>query len=369
MRVALVSEQLLSPVPGGTGRYTAELGAALARTAAGDDVTGWIAWHRRSTAAWIEGVTGPRRLALPRRALIAAWERGLGPAPRAADLVHAPTPLLPPRRDRPLVCTVHDTVPWTHPETLNPRGVRWHRTMIQRAAEVADLITVPTQVVADDLVSFVPTAAGRIEVLGGGVARRLLIDPSPEEVAAVRSRYSLPDRFVMTLATAEPRKGLGVLLDAMVRLGSNAPSLILVGPPGWGGVDIVADAATKGLAADKIRVLSRVSDPELAVLLRLAGLLIMPSLAEGFGLPVAEAMAVGTPVLCSDAPALLEVGGPAVRAVPRQDPVALADALADLLASDDERSAMIRAGLERGPAFDWDAVARRAWASYAKLTG
>jgi glycosyltransferase involved in cell wall biosynthesis len=134
VRVAIVAEQLLAPVPGGVGRYTRELSAALARSAGPDDVvSGWVAWHRNAAAAVLPGVLGPRRLALPRRALAAAWERGLGPAPRGADIVHAPSPLFPPQRAAPQVVSIHDTVPWTHPETLTPRGARWHRAMAERA--------------------------------------------------------------------------------------------------------------------------------------------------------------------------------------------------------------------------------------------
>src|SRR5664279_3738737 len=122
MRVGLVVEQCLAPVPGGTGRYAYEVAAALARSAPpGSTVTGWSAWHRHPGAAVVPGVRGPRRLPLGRRTLTAAWERGVGPAPRTVDLVHAPTLLFPPRRWRPLVVTMHDAVPWTHPETLRMR--------------------------------------------------------------------------------------------------------------------------------------------------------------------------------------------------------------------------------------------------------
>src|SRR5947209_4831000 len=97
MRLALVTEQLLAPVPGGTGRYTAELAAALLSTGgSGDQVVGWTAWHRDTRLATVPGVGGPRRLALPRRCLAAAWQHGRGPAPADVGLVHAPTLLLPP---------------------------------------------------------------------------------------------------------------------------------------------------------------------------------------------------------------------------------------------------------------------------------
>src|SRR4051794_13400989 len=125
MRVGVVLEQLLAPVPGGTGRYTILLAASLARCGApGDTVASYVAWRRHVQAGAMPGVVGPRRLGLPRRALSLAWARDLGPAPRRIDVVHAPTALLPPT-SRPwfpqraaLVATIHDAVPWTHPETL-----------------------------------------------------------------------------------------------------------------------------------------------------------------------------------------------------------------------------------------------------------
>ncbi len=145
MRIGLLVEQLLSPVPGGTGRFSQQLAAALARTAAtGDDVESWTAWHRNTVAAEITGVRGPRRLGLPRRPLIAAWQRRRGPGPRGAQLVHAPTLLVPPPRV-PTVVTIHDAVPWTHPDTLTPRGVAWHRSMAAAVVGEGATIAVHTR--------------------------------------------------------------------------------------------------------------------------------------------------------------------------------------------------------------------------------
>src|SRR4051812_45386720 len=107
VRIDFLLEQCLAPVPGGTGRYARELAAALAdRAPEGASVRGWTAWHRSLAPARVPGVLGPSRLLLPRRPLTLAWQRGLGPAPRGADLVHAPTPLAPRRGRRPLVVTV-----------------------------------------------------------------------------------------------------------------------------------------------------------------------------------------------------------------------------------------------------------------------
>jgi glycosyltransferase involved in cell wall biosynthesis len=369
VRVAVVAEQMLAPVPGGIARYTAELMAGLVRTAGpGDVVTGWTAWHRRVSGAAVAGVAGPRRLALPRRPLIAAWERGLGPAPRDADMLHAPSLLWPARGHAPLVITIHDTVPWTHPETLTPRGVRWHRTMAERAVRAGAAIATPTHVVGEQLLDVLPElVSAQVHVLGAGVAPALAAQPDPGHAAEVAARLALPDRFVLTLATLEPRKGLDVLVLALAALGDRAPPLIVVGQPGWGGVDLDASAQAAGLRACAVRAIGRLGDADLAVVLRAASAVIAPSRAEGFGLPVAEAMSVGTPVICSDDPALLEVSDGAAVIVPRGDARQLADAIEGLLGDADWRRRLVATGYTRARTYDWDAVARRCWQLYRDI--
>ncbi len=365
MRVAVLVEQVLAPVPGGTGRYARELAAALADTApAGATVTGWTAWHRHLGPARVPGVAGPRRLPLPRRGLVAAWERGLGPAP-GGDLVHAPTPLAPPRRRRPLVVTVHDAVPWTHPGTLTPRGVRWHRRAVELAARHADRIVVPTHAVATELAAAVPALrADRLAVIGEGVSAALAAQPADADERA--ARLGLPPAYLLSLATLEPRKGLDVLLAALAAPKAPDLPLLLVGQPGWGGVDPLAEAARLGLPAGRVRPLGRLPDPDLAVVLHRAAALAVPSRAEGFGLPVLEAMAAGVPVVTSDAPALVEVGGGAAAVVPRDDPDALAEALA-LAADPAERDHLAAAGRTRATHYSWSAAARELWTLYSDL--
>jgi glycosyltransferase involved in cell wall biosynthesis len=266
------------------------------------------------------------------------------------------------------VVTIHDAVPWTHPETLTPRGARWHRAMAERAARSAAAITVPTQAVADELADVLPAVRDMpVHVLGAGVARALVRVPDPDYAERVAAALTLPERFVLSLATLEPRKGLDVLIDALAALGASAPQLLVVGQPGWGGVDPASAARHAGLPSGRLRVLGRISDPELAVVLRRATMLVAPSRAEGFGLPVAESMAVGTPVVCSDAPALVEVVGSAAAVVPRGDAGALAVAIAKLFDDSADRDRMARAGRARAAMFDWDGVARRAWNLYRSL--
>lgn len=350
--LVVIAEQMLAPVPGGTGRYTAELLRALARTAPpGWTVSSAVARRADVTAARVEGVAGPRRLALPPRALALAWQAGL-PLWPGGDAVHAPTPLAPPRAAgaRTLTVTVHDTVPWTHPGTLTPRGVTWHRTMIGRAARTADALVVPTAAVAEELAGLLP-ATGPVHVVGHGVTDALARPAGDRE---------LPARYVLAVGTLEPRKGIDVLIRALREV-PDVP-LLLAGQPGWGGLDPAALAGAHGVDPDRVRVLGRLSDADLAGVLHGASVLAVPSLAEGFGLPLLEGMAAGVPVVHSDAPALVEVAGGAGLTVPRGEPSALAAALRRVLGDPATARSLADRGARRAADFSWAAAARRVWA-------
>ena len=400
MRVGFLVDQLLAPVPGGTGRYSAELAAALARTAApGDGVTGWCAWRPQRRAApptgpvarlgrqlldrrrgsdgpvtddaRLPGVLGPLRLPLPRRALATAWARGVGPAPTGVDVVHAPTLLVPPRRrGTALVVTIHDAVPWTHPRTLTPHGARWHQEMGARAARTADAIVVPTKAVADALSSFLPVPDSQLHVIGEGASDAVLrVGSDADERAA---RLGLPrDGYLLTLATLEPRKGLEVALAALGMLTGGAVDLPLlhVGQPGWGGLDADAEAAKLGVAEGRFRSLGQIDNTDLAIVLSRASVLVMPSRSEGFGLPAIEAMAHGVPVVVSDVPALVEVTGRAGTVVPVDNPTALAAAVSRILTDPVLRGRLSGTGRERAAHFSWIAAAHSCWALYRRVSG
>ncbi|WP_033293278.1 glycosyltransferase family 4 protein [Amycolatopsis jejuensis] len=350
--LVVIAEQLLAPVPGGTGRYTAELLPALARTAPpGWSVSSVVARHADVSAAQIEGVEGPRVLPLPPRALVALWQLGVRWWP-GGDAVHAPTPFAPPRAPagRTLTVTVHDTVPWTHPETLTARGVSWHRSMIARAARRASGLIVPTRAVADELAVLVDVTVP-VRVVPHGVS-----------VPAGSASLDLPPRYVLTVGTIEPRKGMDVLVDAVAQL--DGVGLVIAGQPGWGGIDPVRLAAERGLKS--VRVLGKVTDAQLSTALRGASVLAVPSLAEGFGLPLLEAMAVGVPVVHTDVPALVEVAGGAGVVVPRGDAPALAAGLREVLGSAERAGELSRLGRERSRTFTWRAAAEAVWAAHRR---
>jgi glycosyltransferase involved in cell wall biosynthesis len=365
MRVGVLLEQLLSPVPGGTGRYSADLATALAVTSpVGSHVTGWVAFHRDIGPARLAGVHGPNRLPLSRPLLARLWERGLGPVPRGVDIVHAPTVLAPPRRRRPLVATIHDAIPWTHPETLTRRGVRFHRRMVERAARYADLIVVPSAAAVADLEAAVPRLRGRCVTIPPGVTPRLQLSGS-EPTAGSASVPS--EAFLLTVATLEPRKGLDVLLRALAHPDAPDLPLLVVGQRGWGDIDVAQLQRQYGLRHGRVQLLGRIPDHELAALYARATAVVVPSRWEGFGLPVLEGMAAGRPVICTDVPALREVGGDAVITVPVADATAIAQALAKLSGDAQFRADLGARGIRRAANFSWERSARQLWEAYSAL--
>jgi glycosyltransferase involved in cell wall biosynthesis len=376
-QLLVLVEQLLAPVPGGTGRYTRELTTALAAAApAGWTVTSAVARHADPSPAVLPGVDGPKVLPLPPRALIAAWEHGL-PLWPGGDAVHAPTPLAPPaaRRGHSLVVTVHDTVPWTHPETLTRRGADWHRKVITRAVREANAIVVPTSAVSTELSLWLgrppagnPSPPGappsaRVHVIGHGAPRTLTEPPEESAAGEIRRRLRLPNRYVLAVGTLEPRKGLTVLVDALARPTAPDLPLVVVGQTGWGSVELGA----RGLPADRLRLLGKLTDAELAVVLHGAAVLAVPSLAEGFGLPLLEAMAAGVPVVHSDAPALVEVAGGTGVVARRNDPADLAGALRTVFADEAGTAARVAAAKLRASTFTWAQAAEQVWRLHLEL--
>jgi glycosyltransferase involved in cell wall biosynthesis len=358
--VRLVVAQLCARVPGGTARYAADLLGALA--AARPQGTGLDAVCARRCAALDELPVPVRAMGVPGRVLARLWERGAPPRPARRGVVHAPTALVPPkgRRYR-LVVTVHDVVPWTHPETLTPRGVAFHRRMGSRTAREADLVVTPTEAVAEQVRRLLDPRAPVVPVHSG-----VRVAPVPQDAMARRERLGLPAPYVLFVGTAEPRKGLDVLVAAMADADLADAALVVVGPNGWGDVS-VADLARAAGVHDRVRVTGRVSEADLAAVYAGARVVAMPSRAEGFGFPVVEAMAHGIPVVVSEDAALVEVAGGAASVVPGHDPGHLARALAEVLADGPLRSDLVEHGRSRAADFSWAATAERMWSLYEQV--
>lgn len=374
MTLRVLLDQLAAPVPGGIGRYTAELSRELVRTAGASRVEGVVAAADEQTRSRIlETVPGLDTLSAlrwNRRILSRAWARGL-PLDRLSGHVHAPSlfaPLVRPRnRNDRLVVTIHDVVPWTHPQTLTPHGVRWHRAMAARAERWADAVVVDTAAVADQLREHIDFG-DRVHVIGAAVSSDLVVPEGAEAERRARA-LALPARYVLSVGTLEPRKGLDHLIAAMAQVDPDVP-LLIAGPSGWGDVSVDALAREAGLAPGRVRALGRLDDADLALAFSRATVFAFPSLAEGFGLPVLEAFQAGAPVVHSDDGAVSEVAGGAGVQVERTSPGyagRLASAVDSLLADEDARRLASARGRERVAAYSWRASAEAVWELHRSL--
>lgn len=374
----VILDQLAAPVPGGIGRYTRELTRALIATQPrGCSVTGWVPASPESAYREIEaslpGLAELEKSVFDRRQIAAAWQHGftrLG----ARSTTHAPSLLAPLfRHDRvnnpgdQIVVTIHDAVPWTHPETLTPRGVSWHRAMAARAERYADAVVVPTHAVGEALLD-VLDLGDRVRIIAGAVSNDLVV---PADAAQLRRDLELPERYIVAVGTVEPRKGLDELVRALALLDRADLPLVHVGPQGWGDLDLGVLADEAGLDRDRVRALGFLDDAQVAAVMQGAAVFVMPSRAEGFGLPLLEAMSLGAPTIHTDVPALVEVAGGAGLVV-ELDPVeGFSERLADAIRSvvDDEALAetLRIAGHDRVGAFSWRDSAEKTWQLHADL--
>jgi glycosyltransferase involved in cell wall biosynthesis len=384
MRVALNLEQLLHRPPGGIGRYTAELARLLPvphDESEGFEVVAFIARHRRASIETALGAFGlrdvePVRLLLPRPVLYDTWNVfGFPPlgllhkSLRDIDLVHAPSLAVPPSSGVPLIVTVHDAAALVFPETYPRRGRWFHARGSVAAARRADVVIAPTLAAADEISSRTDIPRERIRVIPHGVTQHVV---GEGVVAATRTTLGIGDApYVLWVGTLEPRKNLPVLVKAFASViaDRNLPHrLVIVGPRGWlNTADEIREPAEA--LGDRIHFTGPVRADRLVALYRGADLLAFPSLHEGFGLPVLEAMAQSTAVLCSDIPVLREVAGNAARFVDPNDADAWATALGELLRDDERRAALASAGRVRAAAFTWERCVDRTRAVYRDVLG
>jgi glycosyltransferase involved in cell wall biosynthesis len=190
----------------------------------------------------------------------------------------------------------------------------------------------------------------------------------PEDAEGARHRYGLPDRFLIHVGTIEPRKNLTRLLEALHRLrreGAVIP-LVVVGGKGWLSEDFYRRLEELAIG-DTVLFLGYVPSADLPYLYSAATAAVMPSVYEGFGLPVLEAMACGTPVVCSSASSLPEVGGEAARYFDPYDVAAMAEAIAVVWNDAELRGDMRRRGLEQATRFSWARAAEETLAVYERV--
>ncbi len=276
---------------------------------------------------------------------------------RGADIFHASALIRrPPRRPR-LTATVYDMTCFLMPE-LHPAGnLRADQSFAGLLRRAHRLIAI-SESTKNDTVRVLGIAAEKITVIYPGIGEAFF-QPPPAKVAEVRTRYGLSRPFVLCIGTIEPRKNLGTLLDAFQALPVSIRDqfdLAVAGPAGWAPVETMArlsDSAT----SQSIRYLGYVPEPDIAALTAAATVFAYPSLYEGFGFPVAQAMAAGVPVITSNVSSLPEIAGDAALLIDPRSQAELRDALARLLLSPDLCTELAARGRLRAEAFRWETCA------------
>jgi glycosyltransferase involved in cell wall biosynthesis len=259
----------------------------------------------------------------------------------------------------PSVVTIHDTTLWLFPKYHPRRRLLAMRPFIPLGAARARAIIAVSHATKRDVVRTLGVPERKVHVIYEAPARHFRPLPRTEALEAVRRKYSLPDAFVLYVGTIEPRKNLSRLLEAFELLrrdGFGSLALVLVGSRGWKDAPILRSAERLGLCG-AVRMLGRTSAEDLVALYNLADALAFPSLYEGFGLPVVEAMACGTPVVTSPNGSLAEIVGGAAELV---DPIrvdSIAAGLRRVLSDPWRRAALREAGLAQAARFSWETAA------------
>lgn len=254
------------------------------------------------------------------------------------------------------ILTVHDLSPVVCPETVALRNRLWTTIGMVRSFAAADAIVADSEATARGLRRRMKVSARRLTVAYCGLDSQMTPIEQAEAREYVVARFGLSGDFLLNVATIEPRKNHLALLAAVEQLPS-APLLVLAGAPGWNCAAIlgrIEDLQSRG----RVKYLGRVSDQDLAALYGAATLMVYPSLYEGFGLPVLEAMACGCPVLCSWTSSLPEVGGDAVAYFRPKDREELATSISRLVADRGALERMRHAGRQRARCFSYDTAAR-----------
>src|SRR3954471_20939255 len=287
-------------------------------------------------------------------------------------LFHAPHYVLPPLVRCTSVVTIHDCIHLMFPQYLpNRMAFSYAKWSISQASKCATRVMTVSESSKRDILRFVDTEPDKIDVIYNAYDERFAIEPREEDVVRVRERYQLTDEFVLYAGNVKPHKNLERLIDAFAivrKRGLDHLKLVLIGDE-ISKYTALRRAVHQHQLHKYVRFLGYLPEETLAVMYRLAGIFVFPSLYEGFGLPPLEAMASGTPVVTSNVSSLPEVAGGAAVLVDPYDPQAIADGIYSVLTDEQLRREMVHNGIARAGQFSWEQSVRRVRQIYGEVGG
>lgn len=317
-----------------------------------------------------------RELAVRERWLTIGWHRAQLPVAAdwltgPVDVFHSPDFVLPPLKRARGVLTVHDLAFLLRPECADERLCAYLEAVVPRSVRRADFVIADSENTRNDVVVLLGIPPERVAVVPGGVDARFAPVEDPGPLAAARARLGVGDQpFILAVGVLEPRKNLNLLMDAFARLKDRGAlpdhKLVLAGGRGWLVEGILEHHADSPVRSD-ILLPGFVPDDLLPAVYSAADVLAFPSLYEGFGLPILEAMACGTPVVSSRASCLPEVAEGAALLVDPEDAEELAQALERAIGDKSQRAALRQRGLERAAQYTWRAAAEKLLAVYQQV--
>jgi len=285
------------------------------------------------------------------------------------DLFHSPDFVLPPiNKKTPTLLTVHDLSFIHFPETFTPELVNYLNHIVPWSIDRATHILADSQATKDDLATQWNVPRDKVSVLYSGVGGMFKPVTDPRLIKKVRIKYDLGEKpYLISVGTVQPRKNYRMLIRAFRSVAENIPNdLIIVGGKGWMHDQIVDEVEIQGLSG-RVHFLGFVDDADLPALYSAATLFLSPSLYEGFGLPILEAMACGVPVIASDASSLPEVVGEAGVLLPAQDTAVWSQTMFDLIEDMSRRTILVGAGFLRARKFTWSKSAQELKSIYDQL--
>jgi glycosyltransferase involved in cell wall biosynthesis len=279
------------------------------------------------------------------------------------DVFHATEHLLPRLKKTRSVFTLHDLIFQFDPDSHKPLNIAFLKTLMPRFLKAAGAIIAVSENSKRDAINLYGIPADKIHVIYEGVDPKFTPITDPERLSQVRSKYHLPDRFILHVGTIEPRKNLTLLFDVAAQTKEH---IVVAGKLGWLTDPILAKVKELGVE-DHVTFTGFINDDDLPTLISAANVLAMPSKYEGFGLPILEALACGTPVVTSNAASLPEVGGDAALYAWHDDVRSWANLLALALDDVELRGSLRERGFRQAAKFRWDTMARETLQVYQKI--